>query len=70
VAIAAIDPDHPSDAVIVRGRVTEMTRKEGEKRLDMRPKKYLAEEEYPFRGPDKQRVEVHILPEYVSLASE
>ena len=68
VAIAAVDPDNPYEAVIVRGRVSEMRREGADDHIDAMAKKYLDGDEYPFREPGEQRVKVHIEPEHVSMA--
>jgi PPOX class probable F420-dependent enzyme len=68
VAIAAVDPDNPYEAVIVRGRVSEMRREGADDHIAAMAKKYLDGDEYPFREPGEQRVEVHIEPEHVSMA--
>ena len=70
VAIAATDPDNPYDAVIVRGRVREMTHEDADEHIDELAKKYLDEDEYPFREPGEERVKVHIEPERVTMANE
>jgi PPOX class probable F420-dependent enzyme len=69
VAIAAVDPDNPYDAVIVRGRVSGMRREGADQHIDA-AKKYLNRDEYPFREPGEERVEVRIEPEHVSMANE
>jgi PPOX class probable F420-dependent enzyme len=70
VAIAAVDPDNPYDAVIVRGHVSGMSREGADEHIDSMAKKYLDEDEYPFREPGEERVKVHIEPEHVTMANE
>ena len=70
LAIAAVDPDNPHDAVIVRGRVSEMQREGADERLEAMAKKHLDEDEDRFGVPGEERVNVHIEPERVSMASE
>jgi PPOX class probable F420-dependent enzyme len=70
VAIAAVDPDNPYEAVIVRGRVSEMHHEGADERVDAMAKQPLDQDEYPFRGPGEERVKVHIEPEHVSMGNE
>jgi PPOX class probable F420-dependent enzyme len=70
VAIAAIDPDNPYDAVIVRGRVSEMRHPGAHEQIDTTARKYLDEDEYPFHEPGDERVKVHIEPEHVTMPNE
>src|SRR4051794_25467812 len=69
-AIAAVDPDNPYDAVIVRGRVSEMTHEGADEHIDALAQKYLDEDRYPFRQPGEKRVKVRIEPEHVTMANE
>ncbi len=70
VALSATDPDNPYEAVIVRGRVSELTHEGADEHIDAMAKKYLGEDEYPFRQPGEQRVKVYIEPEVVKGANE
>ena len=56
VALSATDPDNPYEAVIIRGRVVEMTRDGADEHIDAMAKKYLGKDKYPFRQPGEQRV--------------
>jgi PPOX class probable F420-dependent enzyme len=70
VALSATDPNNPYEAVIVRGRVREMTHEGADEHADAMAKKYLGEDRYPFRQPGEQRVKIHIEPEVVKGANE
>ncbi len=70
VALAATDPDNPYEAVIVRGRVVEMTHEDADEHIDAMAKKYLDQDKYPFRQKGEQRVKVFIQPESVTGANE
>ena len=70
VALAATDPDNPYEAVIVRGHVDEITHEGADEHIDAMAKKYLDEDEYPFRQPGEQRVKIYIQPEVVKGANE
>jgi PPOX class probable F420-dependent enzyme len=67
MAIAAIDPDNPRDAVIVRGRVSEITQEEADEQIDTAVHRFLDEDEYPFRWPGEPRVKVRVELEHVSM---
>jgi PPOX class probable F420-dependent enzyme len=70
VALSATDPDNPYEAVIIRGRVKEMTHAGADEHIDAMAKKYLGKDTYPFRQPGEQRVKVYIEPESVKGANE
>lgn len=67
VALSVTDPDNPYQAVLVRGRVNEMTHEGADEQADSLAKKYLDEDSYPFRQPGEQRVKVRIEPEQVTV---
>ena len=71
VAIAAVDPDNPHEAVIVRGRVTEMSREGADDEVDPLAKRHMGggEDEETSSEPGGERVTVHVDPEHVSMAS-
>jgi PPOX class probable F420-dependent enzyme len=70
VAIAAVDPDNPHDAVIVRGRVTELSHEGADEQIDALAKRRVGggEDQYPFSERGEERVTVHVEPEHVSMA--
>ena len=70
VAISATDPDNPYEAVIIRGRVDEVTHEGADEHIDAMAKKYLGKDRYPFRQPGEQRVKIYIEPEVVKGANE
>jgi PPOX class probable F420-dependent enzyme len=70
VALSATDPDNPYEAVIVRGRVDELTHEGADEHIDAMAKKYLGQDKYPFRQMGEQRVKVYIEPEVVKGANE
>jgi PPOX class probable F420-dependent enzyme len=70
VALSATDPDNPYEAVVVRGRVDEMTHEGADEHIDAMAKKYLGKDRYPFRQTGEQRVKVYIEPEVVKGANE
>jgi PPOX class probable F420-dependent enzyme len=70
VALSATDPDNPYEAVIIRGRVKEMTHDGADEHIDLMAKKYLGKDTYPFRQEGEERVKVYIEPEVVKGANE
>jgi PPOX class probable F420-dependent enzyme len=68
VTIAAIDPDNPADAVIVRGRVSEAIYEGAGEQVYALGKRF--EDEYPARGLGERRVKLHVEPQQVSTANE
>jgi PPOX class probable F420-dependent enzyme len=70
VALAATDPDNPYEAVIVRGRVDEITHDDADEHIDAMAKKYLDRDRYPFRQMGEQRVKIYIQPEVVKGVNE
>jgi PPOX class probable F420-dependent enzyme len=70
VALSATDPDNPYEAVIIRGRVADMTHEGADEHIDLMAKKYLGQDKYPFRQSGEQRVKVYIQPEVVKGANE
>ena len=67
VALSVPDPDDPYRALIVRGRVVEMTDEGADEHIDALAKKYLGEDRYPFRQPGEERVKVRIEPEQATV---
>ena len=70
VALSATDPDNPYEAVIIRGRVVEMTPDGADEHIDAMAKKYLDRDRYPFRQSGERRLKVYIEPEVVRGANE
>jgi PPOX class probable F420-dependent enzyme len=63
VAISVADKDNFFDKVDIRGRVVEMIEgEEADRQIDQLAKKYLGEDEYPWRDPAETRVKVLVQP--------
>ena len=67
VAISVTDPDDAYEPVLIRGRAKEITHEGADDHVDSLAKKYLGEDEYPFRQPGERRVKIVIEPEKVSV---
>jgi PPOX class probable F420-dependent enzyme len=65
VALSVTDPDNPYKALMLRGRVVEITTDGADAHIDSLAKKYLGKDSYPFRQPNEVRVKYRIEPELV-----
>jgi PPOX class probable F420-dependent enzyme len=63
-SLLVVDPNDPYRWVAVSGRA-ERTEEDADPQIDRLAKKYLGEDEYPWRDPAQQRVKVVIDPERV-----
>jgi PPOX class probable F420-dependent enzyme len=68
VAIVAIDPDDPADAVIVRGRVAEAIYEGAGEQAQTLGKRF--DPEFPSRALGERRVRLRVEPHQVSTARE
>jgi PPOX class probable F420-dependent enzyme len=66
VAISAVDPENPYKALMLRGRVVDITTQGADKHIDSMAKKYLGKDKYPFARPGEVRVVYRIQPETVT----
>jgi hypothetical protein len=62
VARSATDPENPCRALMIRGRVVEITEEGADAHIDRLAKKYLDEDKYPLRTPEEVRVKYYIEP--------
>jgi len=65
VALSVTDPDDPYIAILVRGRVAKITEEGADAHIDKMAKKYLGQDQYPYRTSDEVRVLYYIEPERV-----
>jgi PPOX class probable F420-dependent enzyme len=63
-SLVVVEPDDPYRWVSVSGRA-ELTEEGADEQIDKLAKKYLGEEQYPWRKSTEQRVKVRITPEKV-----
>jgi PPOX class probable F420-dependent enzyme len=61
VSLLVVDPEDSYRWLALDGRV-ELTRKDADAQIDKLAKKYLGEDEYPWRSPEEIRVTVRIHP--------
>jgi hypothetical protein len=57
--------DNPYEYVTIRGEVADVTPEGADDHIDAMAKKYLDQDEYPFRAPDEKRLIVRVRPERV-----
>ena len=69
-AASTIGSSRPYEAVIVRGRVDELTYEGADEHIDAMAKRYLGRDRYPFRQMGEQRVKIYIQLEVVKGANE
>ena len=55
----------PYEYVEIRGHVAERTHDGADAHIDAPAKKYLGQDEYPFRQPGEQRVIIRVEPDHV-----
>lgn len=66
VALSVTDPDNPYKALMLRGKVTQITLEGADAHIDKMAKKYLGKDTYPFRKPGEVRVIYRVEPQVVS----
>jgi PPOX class probable F420-dependent enzyme len=66
VTLTVPNSDDPYEYVTIRGRVAEITPEGADEHIDHLAKKYLDEDEYPFRKPGEVRLKIRIEPEKVT----
>jgi PPOX class probable F420-dependent enzyme len=64
-SLLVVDPEDPYRWVAVSGHA-ELTEEGADAQIDKLAKKYMGEDEYPWRKPEETRVKVLIEPEQVS----
>ena len=64
VSLLVVDPEDTYRWLAINGNA-ELTTEGADAQIDKLAKKYLGQEEYPWRKPDEQRVMVRIRPERV-----
>jgi PPOX class probable F420-dependent enzyme len=64
VTLTVLDPENPYRWISISGRA-ELTEEGADAQIDRLAKKYLGEDEYPWRRPDETWVTVRITPEKI-----
>lgn len=65
IALVVPDKDNPYQYVEVRGRVSEMSRDGADDHINELSKKFLGQDEYPFRKADEVRIRIVVQAERV-----
>jgi PPOX class probable F420-dependent enzyme len=66
VALSILDPDNPYRYMQIRGSVVEVTENGADAHIDSLARKYLDQDQYPFRQPGEVRVIYKIAVERVN----
>ena len=66
VGISVADPENPYRCLMIRGRVSKITKDGADEHINRMAKKYMGVDEYPFRQPGEVRVLYYIDPESVA----
>ena len=67
VALSFTDPANPYHSVMIRGRVTEITKDGAEEHIDKMAKKYMGKDVYPAHSAAEPRVIYKVVAEQVSV---
>jgi len=67
VVLTVVNLEDPYEYVTIRGRAVEITPDGADEHIDALAKKYLDEDDYPFRKEGEVRLKVRIQPEKVRL---
>jgi hypothetical protein len=65
VTVAVVNHESPYEYVTIKGRLVDESHEGADENIDKLAKKYLGQDEYPFRQPGEQRVMFRIEPERV-----
>ena len=65
VAVSVIDPDDQYNVIAFRGTVANITTDGADEHINGLTKKYIDQDEYPFRAPGEVRVKFEIAPERI-----
>jgi PPOX class probable F420-dependent enzyme len=67
VTLTVQNMENPYEYVEIRGRVADRTTDGADEHIDSMAKKYLGQDEYPYRQPGEQRIIIRVEPEHVYL---
>ena len=67
VSLLVVDPENTYRWVAVSG-TAELTTDGADGQIDRLAKKYLGQDEYPWRNPEEERITVRITPEHVDAS--
>ena len=67
ISLLVVDPENTYRWVSVSG-TAELTTEGADGQIDRLAKKYLGQDEYPWRNPEEERITVRITPEHVDAS--
>jgi PPOX class probable F420-dependent enzyme len=67
ITLLVADKENPYRYAMIRGRLAGEDHETADDHINHLAKKYLGQDEYPFRQPGEQRVRFRITPEHVSV---
>ncbi len=67
ITLTVPNMENPYEYLEVRGRVAERTHEGADAHIDALAKKYLGQDEYPYRQPGEQRVIIRVEPEHARV---
>jgi len=67
VSVLVVDPENTYKWVAVSG-TAELTTDGADDQIDRLAKKYLGQDEYPWRNPEEERITVRITPQHVDAS--
>jgi PPOX class probable F420-dependent enzyme len=70
VTVLVYAPDNPYEFVSIRGTASRATDGDADAHIDRLAKKYIGQDEYPWRTPSDVRVKYVIAPEHVTYAKQ
>lgn len=66
VTLTVFNGENPYEYAVIKGRAAEISTDGADEHIDELAKKYLGQDEYPFRGPGEVRLKIRVTPERVS----
>jgi PPOX class probable F420-dependent enzyme len=67
VTLTVANMENPYEYIEVRGRMAERTHEGADEHINALAKKYLGQDEYPYRQPGEQRVIIRVEPEHTRV---
>lgn len=67
ITVTVTNTENPYEFVSITGRVAEDTHDGADEHINAMAKKYLGQDEYPFRAPGEERVKFAITPDRIKV---
>jgi PPOX class probable F420-dependent enzyme len=65
VTLIVQNMENPYEYVSIRGRVAEQTHEGADEHVNSLAKKYIGQDEYPYRQPGERRIIIRVAPEHI-----